>query len=55
MEHDPIFGGLFLFFSGQHGLLEIADKDGNGFCLRQKKLEQDKFPRPESEDAARGI
>ena len=55
MEYDPFSKSLFLFCNGQHRLLKIVYWDRNGFCLWQKKLQRDKFPWPESEDAAREI
>jgi len=55
MEHDPFSKSLFLFCNGQHRLLKIVYWERNGFCLWQKKLQRDKFPWPESEDAAREV
>ncbi len=55
MKGDPFSKGLFLFCNGQRKLLKIVYWDRNGFCLWQKRLERDKFPWPETEDAAREI
>ncbi len=55
MANDPFSKSLFLFCNGQHKLLKIVYWDRNGFCLWQKKLQRNKFPWPESEEAAREI
>ena len=55
MEYDPFSRSLFLFCNAEHRLLKIVYWDRNGFCLWQKKLQRDKFPWPQSEQAAREI
>lgn len=55
MENDPFSGSLFLFCNRRHKLLKIIYWDRNGFCLWQKKLQKNRFPWPESEEAAREI
>jgi transposase len=55
MDYDPFSKSLFLFCNGEHRLMKIVYWDRNGFCLWQKKLQRDKFPWPNSEDAAREI
>ena len=55
MELDPLSGALFLFCNRRHKLLKIIYWDRNGFCLWQKKLQKNRFPWPESEEAAKTI
>jgi len=55
MEQFPLSGDLFLFCNAERRLLKILYWNRNGFCLWQKRLEQDKFPWPDSIAAAREI
>jgi len=55
MKHDPLSGCLFLFCSKNRKLLKCIYWDCNGFCLWMKRLEQDKFPWPQSETEAQKI
>ena len=55
MEKDPLSGSLFLFCNRHRRNLKCLYWDRNGFCLWQKRLERDKFPWPQSEEAARQI
>ena len=55
MQLDPLSGNLFLFCNGERRILKALYWDRNGFCLWQKRLERDRFPWPESEEAARRI
>lgn len=43
---NPFEGNLFLFCNKQRRILKLIDWDANGFCLRLKRLEKDKFPWP---------
>jgi len=55
MAQDPLSGNLFLFCNRERRILKALYWDRNGFCLWQKRLERDKFPWPDSEEAARAI
>jgi len=55
MEKDPLSGSLFLFCNRYRRILKCLYWDRNGFCLWQKRLERDRFPWPQSEEAAREI
>jgi transposase len=51
MKEDPLSGSVFLFCNKERKLLKALWWDMNGFWLSQKRLEKDKFPWPESEEA----
>ena len=55
MGQDPFSASLFLFCNRYRKILKVIYWDRNGFCLWQKRLEKDRFPWPESEEAARLI
>ena len=55
LAHDPFSGSLFLFSNRRRTHLKILYWDRNGFCLWLKRLERDKFPWPQTEEAAREI
>jgi transposase len=55
MEQDPFSGSLFLFCNRQRKLLKIIYWDKNGFWLFSKRLEQDKFPWPDTKEEAKQI
>lgn len=55
MQNDPFSKSLFLFCNSERKLMKIIYWDRTGFCLWQKRLEKDKFPWPETEEAAREI
>ena len=55
MELDPLSGALFLFCNRYRRNLKALLWDRNGFWLLQKRLEQDRFPWPQSEEAAKEI
>ncbi len=55
MEQDPFSKSLFIFCNRSRKILKTLYWDNNGFCLWQKKLEKDRFPWPESEDAVREL
>jgi len=55
MEKDPLSGSLLLFCNRERRILKCLYWDRNGFCLWQKRLERDKFPWPQSDEAAREI
>ncbi len=55
MELDPLSGALFLFCNRYRRNLKALFWDRNGFWLLQKKLERDRFPWPQTEEAAKKI
>jgi transposase len=55
LEADPFSGHLYLFSGKRRNLLKVLYWDRSGFCLWQKRLEQDRFPWPQDEAAAREI
>lgn len=55
MQLDPLSGALFLFCNRYRRILKGLLWDRNGFWLIQKRLERDRFPWPDSEEAAREI
>ncbi len=52
---DPLDGSLYLFASRCLKKLKILYWDRNGFCLWQKRLEEDRFPWPKDEDEVKQI
>jgi len=55
MGKSPLGGDLFLFANRQRTVLKAIYWDRNGFCLWLKRLEKNRFPWPDDEDAAREI
>jgi len=55
MAGDPLSGSLFLFCNRYRRIMKCLYWDRNGFCLWQKRLERDRFPWPQTEEAARQI
>ena len=55
IRQDPFADSLFVFCNRRHDIVKLLYWDRNGFCLWQKRLEQDKFPWPDSEDEAMEI
>lgn len=55
LGHDPLDGSLYLFAGRCRKRLKILYWDRNGFCLWQKRLEEDRFPWPKEVGAARLI
>ncbi len=49
MALDPFAGHLFVFCNRRRNIVKALYWDRNGFCLWQKRLEQDQFKWPESE------
>lgn len=48
MELAPFSGNLFVFSNRRRDMIKILYWDQNGFCLWQKRLEQERFRWPES-------
>ena len=55
LGHDPLDGSLYLFAGMGGRRLKILYWDRNGFCLWQKRLEEDRFPWPRQESGVRSI
>jgi len=55
MAGEPFSGNIYLFCNKERKLLKALWWDRNGFWLSQKRLEQDKFPWPETEEAVREL
>ena len=49
IQQDPLSGHLFVFRNRNRDRVKILYWDLNGFCVWKKRLEQDKFRWPESE------
>jgi transposase len=54
-ELDPFGNALYLFCNRRRNILKCVYWDLNGFCLWQKRLEKQKFPWPDTKEAAREI
>jgi transposase len=55
MGCDPFSGSVFLFCGRDRRLLKAVWWDRTGFWLSQKRLERDKFPWPDTAEAAREL
>jgi len=55
LGHNPLDGSLYLFAGIGGRRLKILYWDRNGFCLWQKRLEEDHFPWPKEAGQARSI
>jgi len=55
LSHDVFSGNLFLFSNRRRTHLKALYWDRTGFCLWLKRLEKDRFPWPQGEEAAREI
>ena len=55
LGHDPLDGSLYLFAGKGRDRLKILYWDRNGFCLWQKRLEEDRFPWPKDSGEIRAI
>lgn len=55
MKNNPLSGDLYIFCGKSRRLLKILYWDRNGFCMWQKRLEQDKFPWPLDKEDAKEI
>ena len=55
MAGEPFSGNVYLFCNRERKLLKAVYWEKNGFWLCQKRLEKDKYPWPESGEAAREL
>ena len=55
MKEDPFSGSVYIFCNRQRHLLKAVYWDKSGFWLSQKRLEKDKFPWPNTSEAAREL
>jgi transposase len=55
MAGEPFSGDIYLFCNRERRLVKAVWWDRNGFWLSQKRLEQDKYPWPKTEEEAREI
>jgi len=55
MAGEPFSGNVYLFCNKERKLLKAIWWDRNGFWLSQKRLEQDKFPWPETEEEVKEL
>jgi transposase len=55
MSGEPFSGNVYLFCNREKKLLKAVWWDRNGFWLSQKRLEKDRFPWPDTSEAAREL
>jgi transposase len=55
MAGEPFSGDVYIFCNRERKLLKAVWWERNGFWLSQKRLEQDRFPWPESGEEAREL
>jgi transposase len=55
MAGEPFSGNVYLFCNRDRKLLKAVWWDRNGFWLSQKRLEQEKFPWPETAEAVQEL
>jgi transposase len=55
MAGEPFSGNVYLFCNRGRKLLKALWWERNGFWLSQKRLQQDQFPWPQTEEEAREI
>ena len=52
MEQDRFNGSVYMFCNQKRKVLKAVYWDKSGFWLSQKRLEKEKFPWPDTSDAA---
>jgi transposase len=55
MKQEAMSGNFFIFCNKSRNRMKVLYWDRNGFCLWMKRLEENKFPWPNSEEEAREI
>jgi len=55
MKQDPFSGSIYMFCNRERKLLKAVYWDKSGFWLSQKRLEKEKFPWPDTAEAAREL
>jgi len=55
MGEDPFSGSVYMFCNRERKLLKAVYWDKSGFWLSQKRLEKEKFPWPQTAEAAREL
>ena len=55
MAGEPFSGNVYLFCNKDRKLLKAIYWEKNGFWLSQKRLEKEKYPWPETGEAAREL
>jgi transposase len=55
MKQDPFSGSVYLFCNRERKLLKAVYWDKTGFWLSQKRLEKEKYPWPDTAEAAREL
>jgi transposase len=55
MAGEPFSGNVYVFCNRERKLLKAVYWERNGFWLSQKRLEKDKYPWPETSEAAREL
>ena len=55
MTGEPFSGNVYVFCNRERKLLKAVYWEKNGFWLSQKRLEKDKYPWPDSSEAAREL
>ena len=55
MSGEVFSGNIYLFCNKERKLLKAIWWDRNGFWLSQKRLEQEKFPWPDTSEAVREL
>ena len=55
MSGEPFSGSIYMFCNKERKLLKAVWWDRNGFWLCQKRLEQEKFPWPQTTEAVQEL
>jgi len=55
MTGEPFSGNVYLFCNRERKLLKAVYWEKNGFWLSQKRLEKDRYPWPDTSEAAREL